>query len=278
MILACSMLSAIATRRVKPLDGDEGKPRASLEGYTGDVYSIAWSPNGKLLATGSDDRTVKLWDAATGKMLADLPGHTDSICSVAWSPNGKTLASSAGDATLKLWDLDTGKLLSSLRGHTGGVYTVAWSPDGKTLASGSDDRTVKLWMALWARNGFDNTLQSAQSVSSPEAGLLFLGDLPVPTVDVHVYCSYWEVAFFASSGPDAIHPIPAKVLTVAKRSSQYRVLVQIELDKYLGSFHTLRFGEKKLFTGSCHNGQLDLFYYRDPGLKAGKSFPLWTIM
>ena len=157
MILACSMLSAIATRRVKPLDGDEGKPRASLEGYTGDVYSIAWSPNGKLLATGSDDRTVKLWDAATGKMLCRLTGHTDSICSVAWSPNGKTLASSAGDATLKLWDLDTGKLLSSLRGHTGGVYTVAWSPDGKTLASGSDDRTVKLWMALWARNGFDKS-------------------------------------------------------------------------------------------------------------------------
>jgi hypothetical protein len=73
-------------------------------------------------------------------------------------------------------------------------------------------------------------------------------------------------------------PIPAKVLTVDKQSSQYRVLVQIELKKYLGSFNTLRFGESKPFTGSCHNGQLDLFYYRDPGLKAGKSFPLWTIM
>ena len=73
-------------------------------------------------------------------------------------------------------------------------------------------------------------------------------------------------------------PIPAKVLTVAKQSSQYRVLVQIEIDKYLGSFRTLRFGENKPFHGTCHNGQLDLFYYRDPGLKAGKSFPLWTIM
>ena len=63
-------------------------------------------------------------------------------------------------------------------------------------------------------------------------------------------------------------PVPAKVLTVDKQSSQYRILVQIELEKYLGSFHTLRFGEKKPFTGSCHNGQLDLFYYRDPGIKA----------
>jgi hypothetical protein len=71
-------------------------------------------------------------------------------------------------------------------------------------------------------------------------------------------------------------PIPAKVLAVAKQSSQYRVLVQIELDQYLGSFRTLRFGQRKPFTGSCYHGQLDLFYYRDPGLKAGKSFPLWT--
>jgi hypothetical protein len=69
-------------------------------------------------------------------------------------------------------------------------------------------------------------------------------------------------------------PIPAKVLAVDKQSHQYRVLVQIG---YLGSFHTLRFGESKPFTGACHNGRLDLFYYRDPGLKAGKSFPLWTI-
>jgi WD40 repeat protein len=78
MILA----AASSNQTVKPLDGDVGKPRASLEGYTGDVYSIVWSPNGKTLATGSDDRTAKLWDTATGKMLADLLGHTDSICSV----------------------------------------------------------------------------------------------------------------------------------------------------------------------------------------------------
>ena len=71
-----------------------------------------------------------------------------------------------------------------------------------------------------------------------------------------------------------ITPIPAKVLTAAKQSSQFRVLVQIELDKYLGLFHTLRFGERKPFTGSCYRGQLDPFYYRGPGLKAGEPFPL----
>ena len=72
-------------------------------------------------------------------------------------------------------------------------------------------------------------------------------------------------------------PVPAKPW-VAKRSDQYRVLVRIELGNYMGSLHTLRFGEKKPFTGSCHHGQLDLFYYRDPGLKVGKSFPLWTLV
>jgi hypothetical protein len=72
-------------------------------------------------------------------------------------------------------------------------------------------------------------------------------------------------------------PIPAKVLAVAQQSSQFRVIVQIDLDKYLVPFHKLRFGEKIPFTGSCYRGQLDLFYYRDPGVKPGKSFPLWTV-
>src|SRR6266481_4685250 len=145
MVLA----SASSNQTVKPMDGAVGKPRTSLEGYTGDVYSysVAWSPDGKTLASGSRDRTIRLWDAATGKVLASLEGHTGAVYSVAWSPDGKTVASGSGDQTVKLWDAATGKLLSSLRGHTGGVYTVAWSPDGKTLASGSDDRTVKLWDA-----------------------------------------------------------------------------------------------------------------------------------
>jgi hypothetical protein len=69
-------------------------------------------------------------------------------------------------------------------------------------------------------------------------------------------------------------PIPAKVLTVAEQSSHYRVLVQIELDMYLGTFRTLRFGQRKPFHGTCQNGQLDLFYYQDPGLEGGTVVPV----
>ncbi len=71
--------------------------------------------------------------------------------------------------------------------------------------------------------------------------------------------------------------IPAKVVAVDRQSDQYRVIVRIGLAKYRGSFNTLKFGEKKPFTGFCRDGQLDLVYFQDPGLEAGESFPLWTI-
>ena len=71
--------------------------------------------------------------------------------------------------------------------------------------------------------------------------------------------------------------IPAKVVAVDRQSDQYRVIVRIGLAKYRGSFNTLKFGEKKPFTGFCRDGQLDLVYFQDPGLEAGEAFPLWTI-
>jgi hypothetical protein len=71
--------------------------------------------------------------------------------------------------------------------------------------------------------------------------------------------------------------IPAKILTVDNQSDKHRVVVRILLPKYRGSFNTLKFGENTPFMGSCHDGQLDLVYYRDPGLKEGQQFPLWAI-
>ena len=85
------------------------------------------------------------------------------------------------------------------------------------------------------------------------------------------------------SGTSLVHltpqmtAIPAKVVTADWLRDQYRVIVRIGVAKYRGSFNTLKFGENKPFTGFCHDGQLDLVYYQDPGLEAGQSFPLWTI-
>jgi WD40 repeat protein len=103
------------------------------------------TPDGQLIASGSEDNTIKLWNLRTGQLLRTLTGHSEGIRSVAISPDGKLLASGSDDKTIKLWNLDTGKLLRTLTGHSDIVQSVTISPDGKLLASGSNDKTVKLW-------------------------------------------------------------------------------------------------------------------------------------
>jgi WD40 repeat protein/energy-coupling factor transporter ATP-binding protein EcfA2 len=118
-----------------------------LTGHTDRVSSVAFSPDGKTLASASDDRTIILWDVATGQPIGQpLTGHTDMVESVAFSPDGKTLASGSGDNTIILWDVAKRQPIGQpLTGHTSYVLSVAFSPDGKTLASGSLDNTIILW-------------------------------------------------------------------------------------------------------------------------------------
>jgi WD40 repeat protein/tRNA A-37 threonylcarbamoyl transferase component Bud32 len=117
----------------------------TLTGHASDVNSVAFSPNGQTLASGSDDKTIKLWDVATGKETSTFKGHFGWIWAIAFNPNGKTLASGSADKTIKLWNLETSEEIRTLKAHTDGVTTVAFSPNGKTLASGSLDKTIKLW-------------------------------------------------------------------------------------------------------------------------------------
>lgn len=118
---------------------------AVLAGHTGPVNSISLGPDGKILASGSDDKTIKLWDLASCQETASVGGHQDHVECVAFSPDGKILASGSKDTTIKLWDMANWSERTTLHGHTSCVWSVIFSPDGKTLASGSDDTTIKLW-------------------------------------------------------------------------------------------------------------------------------------
>ncbi len=121
------------------------QPPAVFKGHTNFVYSVAFSPKGELLATGSFDNTIKLWDFKTGKEKATLKGHTNAVYCVAFSPNGEQLASASQDKTIRIWNVKDGTLIKELKGHTDIVQSVAYSPDGTLLASGSVDKSVRLW-------------------------------------------------------------------------------------------------------------------------------------
>jgi WD40 repeat protein/transcriptional regulator with XRE-family HTH domain len=129
------------------------------------VWSVAYSPDGKRLATSSQDKTAKIWDAATGRLLLTLVGHTDSVNSIAFSPDGRHLATSSDDHTAKVWDANTGKELFTLSGHQDIVWSVTYSRDGKLIATaGTGDRTVRLWEATTGQ--LRRVLQYADTVNS----------------------------------------------------------------------------------------------------------------
>ncbi|MEG4810953.1 AAA-like domain-containing protein [Microcoleus sp. F8-D3] len=115
----------------------------TLQGHNSTVIGVAFSPNGELIASVSEDRTAKLW-SRDGKLLHTLKGHDSGIWSVAFSPDSQTIATGSNDGIIKLWK-SNGTLLTNLIGHSGGVKGLAFAPDGKTLASAAEDKTVILW-------------------------------------------------------------------------------------------------------------------------------------
>lgn len=124
-----------------------GKLLHTLSGHAGFVKSIAFSPDGATLVSGSQDDTLKLWDVKSGVERSSLKhtGWKAGVSAVAFSPDGRLLAAGRSDKTIAVWDVAAGKLLRWLRGHAGMVHAVAFSPDGASLASGSSDRTIRFW-------------------------------------------------------------------------------------------------------------------------------------
>jgi WD40 repeat protein len=131
-------------KTVATWDAATGSPSPRQESRIG-ITAVAFSPDGKMLASGGYSGDVWLLDVPSGKMTAKLNGHPCTVHCVAFSPNGKTLASASADTTVALWDVGTQKMAATLKGHTATVFALSFLPNGKTLASVSEDGSLRLW-------------------------------------------------------------------------------------------------------------------------------------
>jgi dipeptidyl aminopeptidase/acylaminoacyl peptidase len=135
----------------------------TLKEHTGQVSSVSFSPDGKRLASASDDYTVKLWDATTGQEMLTLKGHSHWVVEVGFSPDGRRLASASVDNTVKLWDATTGLEMLTLKGHTDIVTSVSFSPDGKKIISRDRQNYLKVWSV---ESGMELPLDSIKDLSA----------------------------------------------------------------------------------------------------------------
>jgi len=119
----------------------------TLRGHEDSVLSVAFSPDGRRIVTGSEDNTAKVWDAETGRELLTLKGHADVVFSVAFSPDGRRIVTGSYDKTAKVWDAANSRELLTLNGHDGPIESVAFSPDSRWIITGGRDNTAKLWNA-----------------------------------------------------------------------------------------------------------------------------------
>ncbi len=134
--------SAPSAHSPTPSSHSLGTVLYTYHGHSDGVTSVAWSPDGMRIASGSHDDTVQVWDPTTGGNTLTYRGHSTSVLAVAWSPDGKRIASGNNDQTVQVWDAANGGHIYTYRGHQSPTTSVAWSPDGKRIASAGDDAQV----------------------------------------------------------------------------------------------------------------------------------------
>ena len=224
--------------------------RFACHGHNSRITAVAWSPDGRHLASASYDKSARIWESTHGSREIVYRGHVDRVQALAWSPDGKRIASASSDRTVQIWDAISGSALFTYHGHGLPVMALAWSPDSTRIASGGDDKTVQVWDAnsgalLYTHRGHMGRVQAI--AWSPDGTRIASGG-DDKTVQVWLLVrpkrSFFSTLLSSTPGNSTYRGHAAKVYALAWAAGGQRI-ASVSADKTLQVWDAL--GSKKYF-------------------------------